>query len=210
MVAAFHPTYVLEVIFVPDIDFGKIAGVLAILGYVPYLISVVRQKTTPNPATWWVWAILGGIVFSSYYAAGNRGDSLWVPLGYVVGPLLIAILSVRFGRNAFGRFENFCLVGAAASLGLWQLSGSPLVALIFLLLVDFLGFLPTLKKTYFEPDSEDLLSWIVFGVANTLNLFAIEQWNYATAVYPLYLFCLPTIILVLILRGKLSASLFEG
>lgn len=204
------PSYSLEAIFVPDIDFGKIAGVIAILGFIPYAISVARQKTTPNPATWWIWAILGGIFVASYYAAGNRGASLWVPIGYAIGPLAIAVLSVRYGRNEFGRFEIFCGAGAAASLVLWRLSGSPLVALTFLIAIDVLGFLPTLKKTYVDPNSEDPLSWIVFGTANTLNLMAIGQWSYAAASYPVYLFCMTTSILTLMLRGKLSARPLGG
>ena len=89
-------------------DLAKVAGILAFLGYIPYILSIFRRKTVPNPATWWIWSIMGGILLTSYYAAGNR-EAIWVPLSYFVGPAVTAILSVIFGRNEFGNFEKYCL-----------------------------------------------------------------------------------------------------
>ncbi|MEO0517930.1 MAG: hypothetical protein AAF171_11595 [Cyanobacteria bacterium P01_A01_bin.116] len=185
-------------------DLAKVAGILAFLGYIPYILSIFRRKTVPNPATWWIWSIMGGILLTSYYAAGNR-EAIWVPLSYFVGPAVTAILSVKFGRNEFGKFEKYCLGGGAISILLWKLSGSPLVALTIGIMIDLIAIAPTLRKTYFKPDSEDPLAWSMFWLANTLNLYVVivsESANYASLAYPVELFLLPTSIMLLVIRGR--------
>lgn len=194
-------------------DLGKVAGVLAFLGYIPYLMSIVRRKTLPNPATWWIWSIMGGILLASYYVAGNR-EAIWVPLSYFIGPTVTAILSVKYGRNEFGSFERYCLGGAAVSLLLWWISG-PIVALTMLIMIDLIAIAPTLRKTYFKPTSEDPLAWSVFWLANTINLYVVlasASPTYAAVAYPFELFLLPTSIMCLVIRGRVfgpEGSLLE-
>jgi hypothetical protein len=185
-------------------DLSKIAGVLAFLGYIPYILSILRGKTTPNPATWWIWTIMGGILLASYYAAGNR-EAIWVPISYFIGPAVTALLSFKYGRNEFGKFELYCLSGAGLSLILWWLSGSPVIALTINILIDLIAIAPTLRKLWFKPNTEDPLAWGVFWVANVLNLTVVmisESRSYAALAYPMELFFLPTAILFLVLRGQ--------
>lgn len=189
-------------------DFGKIAGVLAFLGYFPYILSIVKRKTVPNPATWWIWTVMGGILLASYYVAGNR-EAIWVPISYFIGPAVTAMLSLKYGRGEFGKFEQYCLAGAGFSLLLWWISGNPAIALTILIIIDLIAIAPTLRKTYFKPTSEDPLAWGIFWLANTLNLYVVivsESASYASIAYPLELFMLPTAIMLLILRGRWLTS----
>lgn len=168
---------------------GQASGAVSLLGFVPYLSSIVRGKTQPSVATWWIWTLVGCLIAVSYYAAGAR-TSIWTPVSYVIGPLVIALVSLRHGTRGFSRFDRLCGLGAALSLLLWALSGTPVVALSLNILIDFLGALPTVRKTWHEPASEDRLSWGIFLVANSLNLLAVQPWTFANASYPLYMFAL--------------------
>lgn len=186
---------------------GQVAGIVSLIGFVPYLASVLRKKTRPNRATWWIWTVVGTILCASYYASGAR-HSIWVPVSYMIGPLCTALVSIKYGEGGWTRFDRFCFGGAGASLLLWALSGSALVALIANITIDLLGALPTVKKAYAEPESEDRLSWTLFFVSNALNLLAVETWTIATALYPLYLFTICGIITMILLlrRGKTPAT----
>jgi hypothetical protein len=179
---------------------GEVAGVVALGGFAPYVVSIVRRRTVPERATWWIWTLVGAMLCASYYAAGARG-SIWVPVGYVVGPLVTAILALRYGEGGWSRFDRACLAGSALSLALWLVSGSPMVALVANVAVDFSGALPTLRKTYLEPWSESAASWAIFLVANALNLAALDGWSVETALYPLYLFGVSLAMVALISRG---------
>ncbi len=188
-------------------ELAKIAGIIGLLGYIPYVIAVLKHKTTPNPATWWIWSVVGWAAFASYFAAGER-ETFWLMLSYAVGPSVIGLLAFKYGKvEALKRFDIACLVISFMSLILWQLTNNPILALSINLLIDLTGALPTLRKTYFEPHTEDALSWSVFWIGNTLNFVTIlffGQWNLASIPYPLYLFILASSMMVLIFRKRFS------
>lgn len=188
---------------------GQVAGVVALAGFAPYLLSTARGRTVPNRATWWIWTVVGATQCASYYAAGAR-DSIWVPIGYVLGPLATALLALRRGEGGWGRFDRACLAGAAGAVGLWWLSGSPLVALLASVGVDAAGALPTLRKTFAEPWTEDGPTWTIFLLANALNLAALDDWSLGGAAYPLYLFGVSLAMVALVYRRGWASGAAPG
>ena len=182
---------------------GQLAGVISLLGFVPYIVEIVQGKTHPNRATWWIWTVVGAMLCGSYYASGAR-HTLWVPVSYVIGPLVTALLSLKYGEGGWEPFDRNCLGASLLSLVVWWLARSPLVALVANIGIDLLGALPTIRKSYREPESESLLSWIVFLVADALNLCAIGSWSVATSLYPLYLFTLAAVLVVLMARPTIA------
>ena len=178
---------------------GAIAGIIGLLGFVPYFVEIFQGKTRPNRASWWIWGILGVILGWSYYSAGAI-HSIWVPICYAICQLLTALLSLKFGEGGWNRLDKICLLGALFSLFLWWLFDSPTIAMISCLVIDSLGALPTLRKSCVYPEGESLLSWSIFFSANTLNLFAIGEWNLALSAYPLYLFFLSGSLVIILSR----------
>jgi hypothetical protein len=157
----------------------------------------------PNRATWCIWAIVGVILCASYYSSGST-QAIWVPASYAVGQVLIAILALKYGEGAWSRFDRLCMLGAGISLILWWQLKSPAIALIINISIDSLGALPTLKKVYAEPETENCLAWSITLAASTCNLFAIDQWSISNCAFPLYLFWLNITMVTLILRPTLQ------
>src|SRR5689334_14534853 len=122
---------------------GQIAGAASLLGFLPYIYEIVQGKTRPNRATWWIWTVVGATLCASYYASGAR-HTVWVPVSYVVGPLVTALLSLKYGEGGSGRFDRACLGVCLLSLPAWWLARSPLAALMINIGVDLLGALPTI------------------------------------------------------------------
>lgn len=166
--------------------FGIVAGVIGFLAFVPYIISTLRGTTKPNKATWLIWAALGMIIAASYFSAGAR-DSAWLPVTYAIGIFSVAAISLRFGEKGWTKLDLFCLLGAGAGLLLWWLTNEPTFALYLTIAVDAIGFIPTFRKAYEKPESEDRLAWCLFLIADGLNIFAISEWTLAQVSYPLYL-----------------------
>jgi len=180
---------------------GRIAGVISLLGFLPYVVAVLRRKARPNRATWLIWTAVGGLLFASYDASAG-GSARWVPLSDALGPLMIAVLSLRYGEGGFTRFDRGCLMLAAVSVVAWALTGSALVALAINLFIDLLGALPTMRKAYADPASESALTWRIFLFGNVLNLLAIQRWNVGSAAYPIYVVLVSGIVNVLLVAGK--------
>lgn len=185
---------------------GAIAGFFSILCFVPYIITILRGKTRPNRATWWIWTVLSFVISLSYYFTG-AGNTIWLPVCGGIGQLIIAILSLKYGEGGWSRFDRICLLGVGISLVLWRQFDSPFLALLFNIIVDCLGALPTIKKSYSEPETENLLTWSLYLIGSTLNLLAIERLSFGLLAFPLYIFFVNASIVACLVRPKVIKAI---
>lgn len=165
---------------------GITAGILSFASFVLYYISILRKKTTPNRATWFILTIVGILIYSSYYTLGAR-DTSWVALSYILGPFIAFVLSIKYGEGGWTTFDRWCLFGSGISLIFWFLSGYSLAILLINILIDLLGILPTVKKSYERPGSEESLPWFFTFISSILNVIAIETWDFNIWIYPIYM-----------------------
>lgn len=179
-----------------------IAGVLSCLAFIPYIASILRGETRPHLITWWLWVFLGAILSASYYASGAPLFALIVPVVYVIGPLVVGLMALKYGDYGANAFDLSCFLGGVGGIALWIFTGNPVLALYLNLFVDFCGALPTIRKAAQDPLSENLSAWALFLIANTLNLLTIlmDHLNLIVLSYPLYLFLITLIVTVLLLR----------
>src|SRR5690348_15648637 len=101
--------------------FGMASGVVGIIAWVPYLRDVMRGKTKPERASFWIWGVLGVIIFSSQWAAGASW-SLLLPAMDTIGIVIIALLAVKRGVGGFTRRDLVALGAAGVGLVLWYLT----------------------------------------------------------------------------------------
>lgn len=190
---------------------GLLAGILAFISFFVYYVSIFRKKTIPNQTTWLILTVVGILIAASYYSVGAR-DTIWVPVAYILGPLITFILSLKYGVKSWSLFDKTCLILSAVSILVWLLSGNPLFTLLINIFIDFLGILPTVRKTYMDPISEDLLTWILVTIESILNLLAISEWNFSIYIYPIYMLFFNSLIMLLILlplfKSRFKRSFF--
>lgn len=179
---------------------GMLAGIISFLAYAPYIISIFKNKTKPSRSSWWIWSLVGLLIIFSYYSVGAR-STIWVPVVFFLGPLVVAILSIKFGEGtSLNKTDKICLLGSLLSLVVWIIFQSAALALFINIFIDFLGFLPTFKKTFFSPLHENKISWLLFFFGSTLNVLAIESFSLTIVFYPVYMFIMDIIMLLLLYR----------
>lgn len=178
---------------------GFTAGIFNTLAIIPYTISVLRGHTRPARASWVIWTLVGALAAWSYHAAGAH-QTIWFSLTYATNPLIVLLLSIKHGTGGWTRFDQGCLLGALASLALWRLSHSVTFGIVAILTVDAFGALPTARKVWRQPRTEDPLAWILCSLGGLVNLFAIERWTFALAFQPLYYLAATALITLLICR----------
>lgn len=181
---------------------GKTAGVITFVAFVPYIFQMVRGRNRPNRATWIIWTVVGFNFLVSYRDLGAT-DTLWVSIGNFVAFFFVMALSFRYGEGGWTLFDKFCLAGAALGMGIWWFLNAPLLALWVSIVVDLFGAFPTLRKSWRDPEGEDFLSWVLFLVSNTVNLFAISDWTLAQASYPVYFFFISLLQATILGLGRL-------
>lgn len=181
--------------------FGYTSAVLSIVMIIPYILDILRLETKPERGSWFIWTILGFIAFFSQLAKGAT-DSLWLTAGQTAAVLIIFLLSLKFGYGGLGKRDIRALIGAVVGLILWYLTREASYALIFVILVDSIGTSLTLIKSYKDPDSETLITWIMSGTSGIFGMLAVGSLNLVLLAYPLYLVLANYVIVGAILLGR--------
>ena len=157
---------------------GQIAGIISLAAFIPYILAIVNKKTSPNKVTWWVWTLVGILLVGSQYFATGSINTLWLPIGLTIGNLIVALLSLRYhDKGKMPSIDKYCLFGALLGLAVWLLLDSPLVALMIIVLVDFLATAPTVLKAYGKPKTENALTWGLFVLADILSIVSVERFE---------------------------------
>jgi hypothetical protein len=181
--------------------FGIIAGILSFSAYLFYIVAIIKGKTKPSRATWFIWAFVGIITAFSYKASGAV-DTLWVAVSEAIAPAIIATLAIKYGVGGTEKIDKIAFAGSLFSLILWWIFGSPIIALITNLAIDLFAAIPTIRKSWKKPQEEDRVAWSITEAGNFFNLFAIDQWLFGVVIYPIYTFIIDGIITLLLFIPK--------
>jgi hypothetical protein len=166
--------------------FGILAGILQLVATAPYLRDVLRGSTRPQRATWGIWTTLGLVVFSSQWASGASW-SLVLTVGQVVSCGAIFVLSLRRGVGGASRLELALLGLAALGVVGWQLAGDPTVATCSVVVADLIAVGLMLPKTYRQPGSETLETYVIGVVSTVFAVLAVGATTTSLLIYPVYL-----------------------
>ncbi len=182
---------------------GLLAGVLTTFSYFFYIRSILRGETKPSRVTWIVWSALGLVILSSYHYSGAT-TTIWFAVGQALGPLIVAILSIKFGVGGWTILDRLCLFGIFVCGLIWYVSQSALLALVASIIIDFFAAIPTVYKTYQKPSEENRTAWFFTSSASLLNFFAITKWSFAIVIYPVYMLIMNSLITTLVFRKKIK------
>jgi len=92
---------------------------------------------------------------------------------------------------------------SVVGLVLWYLTKIGNIAILFSILSDFLAGIPTLKKSFYHPESENYLEFMSSFISVTLAMFTLDTWSFEHVAFPLYIF-LFDLAIVILLKFKLG------
>ena len=188
--------------------FGVIAGILSFSAYLFYIVAIIKGTTKPSRATWFIWAFIGLVLAISYKASGAE-DTIWVPISEAIAPTIIALLSIKYGVGGTDKVDVLAFTGSVFSLILWWIFNSPVIALVSNLAIDFFAALPTVKKSWTNPEEENRFAWTITTIANVFNIFAIDKFIFAIIIYPLYTIIIDGIVTAELYRPIFNRSVFK-
>lgn len=186
--------------------FSAISVALTLIGFIPYIRSILAGRTRPHVFSWVIWGITTVVVFSAQLQAGG-GIGAW-PIG-ISGCITLFIAGLAYknrGDISITRLDWLFFIVALSALPVWYLTADPLWAVVILTAVDLLGFGPTLRKAYAQPHSESLIFFGIFLTRNGFVIAALEQYSLTTVLFPaaIALACLFLMTLVVYRRLKLA------
>lgn len=187
---------------------AQVAGLISFIGFIPYIIGILKKRVKPSLSTWIIWSVIGTILCISYFETSpNIETSIWVPLSYAIGPIMICALSFKYGIKELNYMDFICLFISLSSLLISYKIKIFYISLFLSIFADFLGAFPTLIKSYMEPESEDMTAWSFFLFGNFINFFFTGIVYDYSSLYPLYLLVISAIVFSFLLRGKIKKKL---
>ena len=163
-----------------------VAAGMAFVGNISYLKDVFKERVHPHPYTWFIWSIVSLVTFFGQWQKGAGIGAL--PTGIAeTFTIIIFLFSLKhlFGEKVwhFRTVDHFFFVVALLGLIPWMLTKDPTISVIIVVSIDLIAFVPTLRKTYFNPSTETSLLYSMNVARHILTLFSIQTYNIATTLH---------------------------
>ncbi len=182
-----------------------IASTLAIIGNIPYARDVIKGKITPHAYTWFLWSIVSLVTFFGQVQAG-AGIGAIPTLASEIFTILIFIFSLKNGFKYTTHSDTIFLIIALLGLIPWIYTKDPTLSVVIVVIIDAIAFIPTIRKAYKNPGSENVLLFQTNALRHTLALFTLQNYNIATTFHSIVMIITNTIITGVILKQKSKRS----
>ncbi len=126
-----------------------------------------------------MWALAPMIATAAQLTGGIGLSTLMVFLSGF-GPLVIFICSFA-NKKAYwetNRFDYICGALALCGLVLWYVTKNQDLAIVFSILSDFCAAVPTYRKIWSHPESENGPTYVLALVATVIGFFCVQQQSF--------------------------------
>lgn len=168
------------------IIFGLITIAIGVISYAFYFRDMFRNTTKPEAFSWLIWGILAVITFFAQVLKGGAAGA-WATALTAIACLSIAAIAFyrRDGRPKLIDIVSF--IGVIAAVLFWFLTADPLYAIILVIFVGALGFVPAFVKAFKAPHEETVATYGLNAMKFIFALLALGSFNLITVLYPLSL-----------------------
>jgi hypothetical protein len=185
--------------------FGFLSVAAMIAARLTYFQSIWQGKTQPHAFSWLIWGVISSIGFAAQFAEGAGAGSWARGFGALTCFVLVGISLFR-GEKNITRGDWITLIVALSAIPLWILTKTPLWSVILVCVIDTVGYLPTIRKSWTKPQSESALSYCLGSLGALLTLLAIENYTMATWLYPAVLVASNGAMAVFLLKRRLRLA----
>ena len=156
---------------------------LTVVGYVYYFRDIFRGVTRPHAFTWLVWATLTAIAFLGQLS-DDAGLGAWITGITAFVSFFIFFLAMTRGEKNITKTDKIFLGASVLAIIPWLLTNDPLISVVLVTVIDFLGFLPTIRKSIKKPHEETLIAYFTAGLKFMLSIIALDNYTVVTWLYP--------------------------
>ncbi len=182
---------------------GALAGLVGVVGTIPYIRDSLRGSTRPHRGTWLIWGVLALVVCVSQRADGASW-SLLMAGTHVVLNAVVLLIAVRLGRGGMSAADTALIAVAGVGVAGWLVVGEPVVATACVVAADLIATGMMLPKTWRDPGSETLSTFALASLGGALAAGSVGALEPALLLYPAY-YCLANGALALLIRARRAA-----
>lgn len=187
-----------------------ISSIIVFAAYLIYEWSIITGRTRPHRTTRLVLFIITVLGTASLFAQHDT-VAIWLIGICALQSAVVLLLSFKYGVGGWAKTDLVCLMIALFGIVIWKLTNNPVLALYAAITADFAGMVPALIKTYRFPHTEFWLAYAFDITAASFSLLAIQKWDIQGFSYPLYIFIINIImLLIIVIRPRFITSQNQG
>lgn len=173
---------------------------ISVLGAISYIRLVLAGEAQPNLVTWSMWAIAP---LTAFVIELQEGVGVSSTMTLIIGLIPCAVLLAGWHSKSMiwklGPFDLACGFLSVVGLIVWLASDQATLGLLAQVTADTVAAFPTLRKSFFTPESEGQGPYLTGTLNAGLTMLTLHHWTTAEVAFPLAIFVADIIIWLFIL-----------
>jgi hypothetical protein len=182
--------------------FALISFIIIVAPIIPYTKDMARGRVKPSRSTR---VMFLGLLLLAFFQQHSLGAGLGLALlvGEILGSLAILLFSIRYGVGGLAKLDIACYTLLILDLGIWAVTNNALLAIVLTMVADMIALVPTVVKTWKDPQSETYYWWLMGVVAPVFGILSEGNFSLQEVLFPVYLLLanLAVVLLVVVPRG---------
>jgi hypothetical protein len=180
-----------------------LGAAINLVGTVPYLRDTLSGDSKPNRVTFLMWSVAPLIGTVAALSDGVRWSVLPVFMaGFCPFTIFLAAFRNRESRWQLGRFDYACGALSALALVVWGATHRPILGIVLAITSDACAALPTIRKSWTDPQTETPSAYAAMAVASATSFPAIPVWRFSEYAFPAYLTAIGLALFLIITARK--------
>lgn len=181
--------------------FGILGVALVMASMAPYGVAMWRKTVRPHAFSWIIWGTINTVVCAAQVVSG-AGAGAWTSASAAVFNFAIGLYALKYGEKNITHADWAVFLCALAAVPLWVLTQNPVYAVMLLSLIDMMGFIPTVRKSWDAPHNEVLATFSIGAVGFAFALFAIDDFSFVNYCYPVTVLALNVVFTAVLLHRR--------
>lgn len=186
-----------------------VSVLISIYGSYRYIYDTIKGTTRPNRVSQGLWAIAPLIGVGAAISSG--ADWMTTVRTFMAGFVPLVIFLVSFvNKNSYWKttkFDYFCGLFSLIALILWLVVDLPVYAVLLAATADFFAAIPTIKKSWTNPESETGIAYVMSLFSVLIILQTIKTFDIQNTAFQIYLIIVNIMLIFAIYRNRLSKSI---
>jgi len=187
-----------------SIIIGVLIGVTHLFGYWTYYrTSALHKETSPNTASWSIWAFGSVVNLLTYSSMSNDWVKDILPAVCSFCCIVVFVCYLRQGKLQKLSLTDILIFSFdIVATTVWLVADSALIGNMACQLGTVISFYPIIRETLKDPKKERPLAWIIWSIAYGLDIvLVIMRWvQWGDVVYPAT--CLVLHVLMIVISTK--------
>jgi hypothetical protein len=180
-------------------NFVYLGSAVGALGTSFYVRDTLRGTTQPNRVTWLLWAVAPLLAAAVEFDEGVGVRTLTT---FMVGFMPLLVLAASFYNPAavwkIGPLDYVCGALSVAGTAAWLATRNGNIAIVAAIAADGLAGVPTLVKSWTNPESETVWSYVGAVVSAGVLLLTVDHWTTNVVAFPIFIVCVASVEVVLV------------